>query len=92
MDFGYDITNYTAVDPIFGLESDVEELIRSAKERGLRIILDFVPNHTSVNHEWFTKSENRERGYEDFYVWHDGANVMNYERPMHPNYWVRTKL
>lgn len=88
VDFGYDISNYTAVDPIFGTSIDVEELIAKAKERGLRVILDFVPNHTSVNHEWFKKSENSEKGYEDFYVWHDGVATINYGRPMHPNYWV----
>lgn len=88
VDLGYDISNYTAVDAIFGTVIDVEDLIASAKERGLRIILDFVPNHTSVNHEWFRKSENGEKGYEYFYVFHDGSANMNYERPMHPNYWV----
>lgn len=88
VDFGYDISNYTAVDPIFGTMLDIEELILKAKERGLRVILDFVPNHTSVNHEWFKKSENGEKGYENFYVWHDGVATINYGRPMHPNYWM----
>lgn len=88
VDFGYDISNHIEVDPIFGTMSDVEELIAKAKEKGLKIVIDFVPNHTSHNHEWFTKSENNERGFEDFYVWHDGVATINYGRPMHPNYWV----
>lgn len=88
VDFGYDISNHTEVDPIFGTMSDFEELIVKAKERGLKVILDFVPNHTNNNHNWFTKSENNEHGYEDFYVWHDGVATINYGRPMHPNLWV----
>lgn len=88
VDFGYDITNHIDVDPVFGTMNDIEELIAKAKEKGLRIIFDFVPNHTSIDHEWFKKSENEEGNFTDFYVWHDGLATINYGRPMHPNLWI----
>ncbi|KAI8807620.1 glycoside hydrolase superfamily [Cladochytrium replicatum] len=73
-DFGYDISSYREPDALFGTLEDVDELIRTAHAKGLRIILDLVPNHTSDEHEWFIKS--REGGkdgnpYRDFYMWRD---------------------
>ena len=87
VDFGYDISDHIDVDPRFGTLQDVEELFRQAKLKGLKIILDFVPNHTSDHHDWFTLSQNRTRGYENFYVWHDGLRAGPGLRPLPPNGW-----
>jgi alpha-glucosidase len=86
-DFGYDITNYISVDPRFGSNEDVDELLRRADEKGLKVIIDFVPNHSSNEHSWFVKSENRDRGFENFYVWHDGKPA-SLGRPLPPNEWL----
>lgn len=83
-DFGYDISNYQEVDTVFGKMADLEKLFREAKKKGIQIILDFVPNHTSDRHEWFEKSVKREGKYTDYYLWADGKN--NNTEP--PNNWV----
>ena len=59
------------IDPIFGTMEDFEVLAAAAKERGLRVVMDFVPNHSSNEHEWFLRSEAREEPYTDYYVWRD---------------------
>lgn len=84
-DFGYDISDFYAIDPMFGTMKDIEELFRKAKELGLKIILDFVPNHTSDESEWFQLSVNRTEPYTDYYVWHDGKLVNGQRQP--PNNW-----
>src|SRR5215207_2417315 len=56
VDFGYDISDYTAIDPVFGALSEFDALLTAAHAFGLKIILDFVPNHTSDQHAWFTES------------------------------------
>ena len=55
-DFGYDVSNYLDVNPIFGSMDDFVELVEEARYYQLKIILDFVPNHSSDQHEWFQKS------------------------------------
>ena len=55
-DFGYDVSDYLELNPIFGDWDDFQALLNEAKTQGLRVILDFVPNHTSDQHEWFIKS------------------------------------
>jgi alpha-glucosidase len=55
---------------------------------GIKIILDYVPNHTSDKHEWFIKSEARDPDYEDFFVWHDGKKNPSGGRNIEPNNWV----
>src|SRR5450631_4241609 len=55
-DFGYDISDYTNIDPIFGTLADFDELLAQIKRRGMKLILDYVPNHTSDQHPWFQKS------------------------------------
>lgn len=84
IDQGYDISDYYEID----LE-DFKELIVKARELGLKIIMDLVPNHTSDKHKWFQLSVNRTEGYEDFYVWHDGhADEKNQSLIHPPNNWV----
>ncbi|MCI7551245.1 MAG: maltose alpha-D-glucosyltransferase [Actinomycetaceae bacterium] len=71
-DGGYDISDYTSVDPNYGSMEDFTELIAQAHQRGIRIIIDLVMNHTSDQHPWFKESrENPDGEYGDFYVWRD---------------------
>jgi len=71
-DFGYDISDYCNVDPLFGDLADFDELSRKCHELGLRIILDFVPNHTSDQHPWFQESRSsRDNPRRDWYIWRD---------------------
>jgi trehalose synthase len=71
-DDGYDITDYYGVDPRLGSLGDVVELVRTAKDRGLRVIADLVVNHTSNEHPWFQSArESRESSYRDWYIWLD---------------------
>jgi alpha-glucosidase len=71
-DFGYDVADYQDVDPIFGTLVDFDHLVQAAHGRGLRIIIDFVPNHTSDLHPWFLESRSsRDNPKADWYVWRD---------------------
>ncbi len=73
-DFGYDVTDHTAVHPLFGTLADFDRLLEAAHERGLRVILDYVPNHTSDRHPWFVESRSsRENPKRDWYIWRDAA-------------------
>ena len=73
-DFGYDISDYTGIDPLFGTMMDFDALIEAVHQCGLKLILDLVPNHTSDQHPWFVESRSsRENSKRDWYVWHDGA-------------------
>jgi len=73
-DFGYDVSNYVDVDPMFGTLADFDELIAAAHGRGLKIIVDFVPNHTSDQHPWFVESRSsRESTKRHWYIWRDGT-------------------
>lgn len=71
-DFGYDISDYRDIHWEYGTLQDFQELLDECKRHDLKLILDFVPNHSSDEHEWFKKSENRVPGYENYYVWRDG--------------------
>ncbi len=73
IDNGYDISDYCDVDPRFGTLADFDELVASAGERGIRIIMDLVINHTSDEHPWFEASRRREEPYTDFYIWRPPA-------------------
>lgn len=88
-DFGYDISDFRDIQPEYGTMADFEKLVKEAKNLGLKVILDFVPNHSSDEHEWFVKSENRTAGYEDYYVWHDGKPGNNVDQYDPPNNWVQ---
>ena len=73
VDFGYDISNYTDVDPQFGTLADFDRLIREAKMRGIRVVVDMVLNHTSNQHKWFVESaRSRQNSKADWYIWNDG--------------------
>ena len=73
-DFGYDVSDYTGVDPLFGTLEDFDELLSRAHELGLRIIIDWVPNHTSDQHPWFQESRSsRDSAKRDWYMWRDPA-------------------
>jgi alpha-glucosidase len=73
-DFGYDVSDYRDVHPMFGTLEDMDALIAAAHERGLKIILDFVPNHTSDQHPWFIESRSsRHNPKRDWYIWKDPA-------------------
>jgi alpha-glucosidase len=85
VDFGYDISNFRDIQPEYGTLEDFDALVAKCKEVGLKLILDFVPNHTSNKHAWFAKSENKEPGFEDYYVWHPGKIVDGKRVP--PNNW-----
>lgn len=85
-DFGYDISNFTEIDPLFGSMADFDALLAKAQQLGVKIILDFVPNHSSDECEWFRKSAARDPDYEDFYIWHPGKLVDGERRP--PSNWL----
>ena len=71
-DFGYDIADYCDVDPLFGTLSDFDDLLEEAHQRGIKIIVDFVPNHTSDEHPWFMESRSScENPKRDWYIWRD---------------------
>lgn len=71
-DNGYDIANYEAIDPQFGTMADMEQLIAAAKQRGIRIVMDLVVNHTSDQNKWFVSARRaRADPYRDFYIWRD---------------------
>ncbi len=72
VDFGYDVADYTAIDPKFGTMKDFEELVKEAKKRQIHIILDLVLNHTSDQHAWFLESKKSiDNPYHDWYLWRD---------------------
>lgn len=66
---GYDVTNHYRVDPRFGTNADMAELLQAAHQRGLRVIFDFVPNHVSDKHPWFTDSASGLNGKRDWFLW-----------------------
>ncbi|KAJ8681090.1 hypothetical protein QAD02_016877 [Eretmocerus hayati] len=86
-DFGYDVLNYTDIAEEYGTLDDFDDLAARAKELGLRIVLDFVPNHSSDEHEWFRKSIERIPPYDNYYIWQDAKHDSNGER-IPPNNWM----
>ena len=73
-DFGYDVANYVDIDPLFGTLQDMDDLVAHAHELGLKVIIDFVPNHTSDQHPWFIEARSsRKSPKRDWYIWHEPA-------------------
>ncbi|QEM93474.1 alpha,alpha-phosphotrehalase [Kosakonia radicincitans] len=81
IDNGYDVANYTAIDPAYGTLEDFDELVAQAHQRGIRLILDMVFNHTSTQHAWFQEAQDPTSPYRNFYIWRDG------EPDVPPNNW-----
>lgn len=72
VDFGYDVSDYCAIDPRFGTLADFDRLVAAAHARGIKVLLDFVPNHTSDQHPWFVESRSsRASARRAFYLWRD---------------------
>lgn len=72
-DFGYDVADYCSIDPLFGSLADFDRLVHDAHVRGLKVILDFVPNHTSEQHRWFIESASSlTNPKRDWYIWRNG--------------------
>jgi alpha-glucosidase len=83
-DFGYDVSDYCNIDPLFGSLDDFDCLIAAAHEREIKVILDFVPNHTSSQHPWFLQSRSsRSSPQRDWYIWRDGK-----PNGLPPNNWL----
>lgn len=74
-DFGYDISDYEAIDSIFGTMDDVKELLKELHARDMKLIMDIVPNHTSDQHPWFLESRSsKDNPKRDWYMWQDAKN------------------
>lgn len=71
-DFGYDVQDYCDIDPLFGSLADFQQLIAEAHQRAIKVMIDFVPNHSSEEHQWFQESKSsRDNPKRDYYVWRD---------------------
>ncbi|HKY56561.1 MAG TPA: alpha-glucosidase [Aeromicrobium sp.] len=88
-DNGYDISDYQGVDPLFGTLDDLDELIRAVHERGMKLVMDLVVNHTSAEHPWFVESRRSRTGSKsDWYFWRDAKpGTVGGEPGSEPNNW-----
>src|SRR3712207_1621325 len=85
-DDGYDITDFYGVDPRLGTHGDLVEVIRTAYDRGMRVIADLVVNHTSARHPWFQRAADRRAGpFHDFYVWRDDEPPVTSDQVVFPD-------
>ncbi|MGH9918554.1 MAG: alpha-amylase family glycosyl hydrolase [Nitrososphaerales archaeon] len=83
-DWGYDVSDYRKVQPEYGTLADLDEVVAAANSRGIHVLIDLVPNHTSNLHSWFSDSaSSRDAGHRDFYVWADPTSDGS-----PPNNWV----
>lgn len=86
VDFGYNVSDYTAIAPEYGTMADFDRLMAEARKRNLRVLLDFVVNHTSDQHSWFIESAaSRTNPKADWYVWREGVGP---DRRQVPNNWT----
>ena len=77
-DNGYDIADYTGVDPMYGTMEDVDEMIAEGEKHGIQFMFDLVLNHTSTEHEWFQKALAGDKKYQDFYILRDPVEGQEY--------------
>jgi alpha-glucosidase len=86
VDFGYDVSDYEAIDPMYGTLGDFDKLVADGKKHNIKVILDFVVNHTSDQHKWFLDSKSSKTAeHRDWYIWRDGKGPG---QP--PNNWLST--
>ena len=89
LDVGYDVSDHSRVDALFGTEADFDRLVQEVHARGMRLILDLVMNHTSDQHPWFAASRaSRDGPYADWYIWRDPSGIGPDGQPLPPNNWV----
>ncbi len=87
-DFGYDVSDYCNVHPLFGTLKDFKRLLAGAHKRGLKVMVDLVPNHTSDQHEWFQLSRlSQQSPYSRWYIWRDPHPDSLPHMPLPPNNW-----
>lgn len=92
-DNGYDISDYFSIHEEYGTMEDFDQLLSQARDRGIKVIMDIVVNHTSTEHEWFQKSKEQKDNnpYRDFYIWkdskQDGSEPTNWESKFGGNAW-----
>lgn len=96
-DFGYDVSDYVGIDPIFGTLDDFDHLLAETHRRGMKLIMDFVPNHTSDQHPWFLESRaSADNPKRDWYVWRDarpsGAAPNNWLLEFGGPAWTRDEI
>src|SRR4051812_15859945 len=83
VDFGYDVSDYQNVDPKYGTLADMDNLLNNGKQKNVKVILDFVVNHSSDQHPWFLESKSSlNNPKRDWYIWRDGKNGGP------PNNWI----
>ncbi|GAL17096.1 alpha-glucosidase AglA [Vibrio maritimus] len=93
-DNGYDISGYQEIAPEFGTMADMERLLKEADQRGIKIVMDLVVNHTSDEHPWFIESKSsKDNPKRDWYIWkdpkEDGSEPNNWESFFKPKAWTR---
>jgi alpha-glucosidase len=87
-DFGYDIADYCDVNPMFGTLDDFRALQAGCQQRGIKVMVDLVPNHSSDDHEWFQASRrSRTNRYANWYIWRDAKGFREDGTPIPPNNW-----
>ena len=85
-DYGYDISDYCAINPEYGTMADFDEMVAKLHERGIRVIMDLVINHTSSSHKWFVESRSsKDNPYRDYYYWMDSKG-KNGKKPPNPGF------
>lgn len=88
IDYGYDISDFYSIGPEYGTMADFEYLMAQSNETGVKVLMDFVPNHSSDENDWFIKSVNGEEPYKDFYVWNPGkVDPNNITNRLAPSNW-----
>lgn len=87
-DMGYDISDYYKVDSMYGNNADLAALLNKSRSLGIKVFMDFVPNHTSNESQWFIDSENNVAYAKDYYVWRNPSKIEKNGTVYPPNNWV----